>query len=147
MGLTTFVYGSFASKALAKEINLLADDIRFALLTAAHTPDQDVHDYWNDVVANEATGAGWAAGGVALGGKAALAYEPGNNRQRFDANDVSVAGVTVTWRYGVIYDRTPATDATRPLIALVDWGSTQSLVAATLSVVFSVDGFLSAVHQ
>lgn len=145
MALTSFVYGSLPAKALAKEVNLLTDDIRFALVTAAYTPNQDTHAYWSSVVANEATGTNWPAGGQALAGKAALAYETGPNRQRYDANDISVATVTVTFRYGVLYDRTPATDATRPLIMLIDWGSTQTLTASTLNVVWSPDGFLAGI--
>lgn len=37
-------------------------------------------------------------------------------------------------RYGVIYDRTPASDATRPLMFLVDFDATQSITNATFTV-------------
>jgi hypothetical protein len=40
----------------------------------------------------------------------------------------------------VIYDSTPATDATRPLIALVDFGADVSSTAATFTVTFDVRG-------
>lgn len=136
MGLTTFVYGAAPAKAFAKEINFLSDDIRLALATVLYTPDQDNHAYWSSVVANEATGTGWAAGGVALASKA-VAYDAPTNRQKFSAADLSVAGVSVSWRYGIVYDRTPATDATRPLLLLIDWGSTQTLTAGTFALTWS----------
>lgn len=43
----------------------------------------------------------------------------------FDAADPSWANSTITARYCVFYDDTPATDATKPLISLLDFGSDQ----------------------
>lgn len=52
-------------------------------------------------------------------------------------NDPSWTGITFsTVRYVVFYDRTPGTDATRPLIGIIDYGSAQSVSSAT----FTVDG-------
>ncbi len=59
---------------------------------------------------------------------------------QFDADDVSWAAATLTTRYGVIYDRTPATDATRPLLMLVDFEATQSVTGATFTVQFDSQG-------
>lgn len=58
----------------------------------------------------------------------------------FDADDVSWAASTITARYGVLYDRTPATDATRPLIALVDFDTNTSSTAATFTVAWASQG-------
>lgn len=139
MGLTTFVYGNLGAKLAAKEVNFLADDIRLALATISYTPDKDAHSYWSSVVGFEATGVGWAAGGQALAGKA-VTYDAARDRVMLDANDLAITPVTVTWRYGIVYDRTPATDATRPLLMLIDWGSTQVLTASSFALTWSVDG-------
>jgi hypothetical protein len=51
--------------------------------------------------------------------------------------DPSWSGITFsTVRYVVIYDRTPGTDATRPLIGVIDYGGAQSISNA----LFTVDG-------
>lgn len=48
----------------------------------------------------------------------------------------TIAGI----RYMVIYDSTPATDATRPLITLVDFGSDQSVTSGTFAGVLASTG-------
>ena len=53
---------------------------------------------------------------------------------QFDAANVSWASSTITARYAIIYDRTPATDATRPLIWLIDFESDQSTTNGTFQV-------------
>lgn len=58
----------------------------------------------------------------------------------FDAADVSWTTATLTARYGVIYNRTPGTDATRPLFALIDFDSNTSSTASTFQVTFPTQG-------
>lgn len=45
-----------------------------------------------------------------------------------------------TVRYLVFYNRTPATDATRPLLFLVDFGSAQSIAGGTFSFAVNAQG-------
>lgn len=101
-----------------KEIDWLDDDIRGALVTNAYTPDQDVHDYWDDVVASEASGSGYTANGQALANKT-ITYTGATNVLKLDADDLLWDPSTVTARHVVVYDRTPASDATRPLMGYV----------------------------
>lgn len=61
---------------------------------------------------------------------------------QWDGADVSWASSTVTARYAVLYDRTPATDATRPLIGLFDFGSNQTTNNGTFAVTFDALGVL-----
>jgi len=188
----------------APNIDWLSDDIRLALVTSVYTPDLALHDFWNDVSANEASGTGYTAGGNALASKtltitaanswgtiwaATTAYttgriirptagngflyrstgagtsagtEPtfpttvgatvvdgtvtwtnvGRAIVQFDAADVSWPSSTVTARYAVLYNRTPATDATRPLMGLFDFGSNQTTNNGTFQVTFDVLGTL-----
>jgi len=60
---------------------------------------------------------------------------------QFDAADPSWTSSTITARYAVIYDRTPASDATRPLLALIDFGSNQSTTNGTFAITFDALGF------
>jgi hypothetical protein len=62
---------------------------------------------------------------------------------QFDFADESRSGLTISYRYSVFYNRTPATDATRPLICLIDWGSTQTITAGTVTVTVNPQGLLA----
>ena len=184
----------------------LSDDYRMALVTSVYTPNADVDDFWNDVVANEAAGTGYTANGLTLTSKAltytaanswgvqwvaATAYGGANNQYIrptsangyiyrataagtshatteptwptvigatvtdntltwtcigrgawvWDNADPSWAGLTLAFRYGVVYNRTPATDATRPLLCYEDFGA-QSLTAQTFTVQIHPQGLL-----
>lgn len=118
-------YGQFIGKALNKEIDWDSDSIKVMLVSSAYTPNQDTHDYLDDVVGNEVTGTGYTAGGQALASKT-LTYDAGTNVIVLDAADVTWASSTITARYAVIYDDTPAGNSAKPLIAYLDMVSDQS---------------------
>lgn len=139
---TTKTYGSLITKAFNKEIDWDTDTIKVALVTSAYTPNQDTHDYWDDVSANEASGTGYTAGGATLGSKT-VTYTAGTNVTTFDAADVSWTTSTITARYAVIYDDSPATAATKPLIGYVDFGTDQSSSAGTFSIVWNASGIFT----
>jgi hypothetical protein len=136
---TTTVYGKLALTLFNKELDWDSDTIKCALVTSSYTPNQDTHQYWSDVVANEATGTGYTAGGATLASKT-ITYDGATNKTTLDAADVSWASSTITARYAVVYDATPGTDATRPLIAYVDFSSNQSSSSGTFTVTWSASG-------
>lgn len=140
---TNLIYGSTITNAFgsvssgnAPNIDYLSDTIAIALATSSYTPSQDADDFWNDVVANEvANGNGYATNGVTLANKT-ITYVGASNRADFDADDPSwTFTASISFRYAVIYDRTPATDATRPLICVIDFGATT--LATSFSISFS----------
>lgn len=200
-------YGSGSSGG-APNMDYLSDDIRHMLLTASYTPDLDAHDFLDDVVANEASGTGYTAGGFAIatktlattaanslattwagstafGGDTTAHYvrpttgngyvyraavagtssasEPtwpttvgltvtdggvtwtnaGRALMQFGCANESRTGLTISYRYSLLYNRTPASDATRPLLALYDWGSTQTITAGTVAVNMNPSGLLT----
>lgn len=69
--------------------------------------------------------------------------EIGGGISQFDAADASWSSATLTARYAVVYDSTPATDATRPLIGLLDFGSDVSSTASTFTVVWDSRGLFA----
>lgn len=85
-------------------------------VTAAYVLDQDTHDFINDVSANEATGTGVAAGGVALS-SVTTAVDGASNTVTLDAADVG--GISVTCCYVVVYVDT-GTPATSPVLSITD---------------------------
>ena len=140
--MSSKLYGSFLVKALNKEVDFDSDTIKVALLTNAYTPNQDTHDYFDDVVANEvaATG-GYTSGGITLANKT-ITYDSGTNVIKLDADDVTWSASTITARYAVVYDASPASDATRPLIGYVDFGSDQSSSSGNFTITWDATGIV-----
>lgn len=138
----TKTYGSLIGQAFAKEIDFLSDTIKVALVGSGYTPNQDTHDYWDDVSANEVTGTGYTAGGITLANKT-VGYNAGTNVTKFDADDVSWTASTITARYAVIYNDTPASASDKSLIAYVDFGSNQSSTNGTFALVWDAAGIFT----
>lgn len=138
---TTALYTKFPAKLANAEIDFDTDTIKVALVTSSYTPDQDAHDYWDDVSANEASGTGYTAGGATLGSKT-VTQDSATNKQTFDAADVSWTSSTVTARYAVIYKST-GTASTSPLIGYVDFGSNQSSSSGTFSIAWNASGIFA----
>jgi hypothetical protein len=135
------LYGQFLSQALNKEIDWDTDTIKVALLTNSYTPDQDVHNYLDDVVANEVSGTGYTAGGNTLANKT-NSYNSATNVITLDADDTTWSSSTITARYAVVYDATPATNATKPLIGYVDFGSDQSSSNGNFTITWDATGIV-----
>ena len=135
------LYGQFLSQALNKEIDWDTDTIKVALLTNAYTPDQDVHNYLDDVVTYEVSGTGYTAGGNTLANKT-NSYNSATNVITLDADDTTWSSSTITARYAVIYDATPATNATKPLIGYVDFGSDQSSSNGNFTITWDATGIV-----
>lgn len=133
------LYGSVFTKAFNKEIDFDTDVIKVALLTSAYTPNQDTHDYFDDVSAAEVTGTGYTSGGATLGNKS-VTYNPSTNEVIFDGDDTVWGSSTITARYAVVYDASPATNATRPLIGYVDFTSDQSSTNGNFTITWDATG-------
>jgi len=125
MAVTAFMYGLGLKAFANKQIDWDTDSIYVALLTSSYTPDQDVHDYFDDVTAFQASGTGYTSGGQALAGLV-LSYDAASNEMRMSASNSVWTPSSLTARYAVVYDRTPSTDATRPLISYVDFGASET---------------------
>jgi hypothetical protein len=135
------LYGQFLQKALNKEVDFDSDTIKVALLTSSYSPNQDTHDYYDDVVANEVTGTGYTTGGATLASKTST-YDSANNVIVLDAADVTWSSSTITARYAVVYDDTPATNGTKPLIGYVDFGSDQSSTNGNFTITWDATGIV-----
>lgn len=135
------LYGQFLQQALNKEVDWDTDTIKVALLSNAYTPDQDAHNYFDDVVAHEVTGTGYTAGGLTLANKTNT-YNSATNVIVLDADDVTWSASTITARYAVVYDATPATNATKPLIGYVDFGSDQSSSNGNFTITWDSTGIV-----
>lgn len=134
------IYNSFKAKIMDGSIDLDTDTIKVALVTSSYTPDQDTHDFFDDVT-NEVTGTGYTAGGASLASKV-VSQDNTDNEGVFDAADVTWASSTITARGAVVYKST-GTASTSPLICYLDFGSDQSSSAGDFTIQWNSEGILN----
>ncbi len=134
------LFGLLFTALWNKEIDYDSDDIRVMLTTSTYVPAQDTHDYYDDVT-NEVTGTGYTANGESLASKT-VTYTAATNKHVLDAADVTWSASTITARIAVIYDRTPATDVTRPLISYQDFESDQSSSGGDFTIQWNASGII-----
>jgi hypothetical protein len=142
MAVTAYWYGNAMLSILNKEIDWAADAIKVSLHTVTYTPDQDAHNYYDDVT-NEVGASGTYSAGGALIGTPTIGYTAGTNVIKLDGDDVAWTGATITARYAVIYDSTPGSAATNPLIAYVDFGANVTSTAGTFTITWAAGGILT----
>lgn len=135
------LYGNFLAKALNKEVDFDSDTIKVALVSSSYTPNQDTHDYWDDVVSYEVTGTGYTSGGATLASKT-VSYDSANNVIVLDAADVTWSSSTITARYAVVYDDSGSTNAAKALIGYVDFGSDQSSTNGNFTITWDSTGIV-----
>jgi hypothetical protein len=110
--------------------------MKMALTTSSYTPNQDTHDYFDDVT-NEVSGTNYTAGGSALATKV---NSNTLNVVKFDADDVTWATSTITARRAVLYDSTPGTSGTNPLMLWIDFGADKSSESGSFTIQFNASG-------
>lgn len=126
-----------------EEIDLLSDTIKVALCTSSYSPNQDTHDYFDDVT-NEVPGTGnYTTGGQQIANDT-LTYTSGTNVMKYDGDDMSWASSTISnARVAVIYDSTPGTAGTNPLIGYCTFDGDVSTSAGTLAIAWDSAGILT----
>lgn len=139
MAVSAKVYASFFLTLENKEIDLDSDTLKVMLCTSSYTPNQTTHKYKSDIT-NEVSGTGYTATGAALTSVTAT-----NSGLVFtlDAADTSWTTSTITARYAIVYDSTPSTDATRPLIMYVDFGADVVSTAGTFLITWNASGLMT----
>ena len=138
--MASLTYNSFKKHIMNGGIDLDSDTIMCALVTSDYTPDQDAHEYWDDVT-NEVVGVGYTADGDEIEGKA-VTQDDTDNEGVFDGDDVAWTGATITARAAVIWKDT-GTDATSPLIRYHDFGENKSTTGTTFSITWAAEGILN----
>lgn len=142
MAVTTFWYGKAFLSILNKEVDWMADDIGVSLHTSLYVPNQDTHDYYNDVNNEVGDSGDYAAGGQLLTVKT-IDYTGGTNVIKLSAAPTVWTGATITARYVVIYDATPGVAATDPLLGYVDFGGNVSCTNGTFTITWGAGGIFT----
>lgn len=137
--MASLVYNSYKEDLLNGNIDLTNDTIKLALVTSSYTPDQDAHDFFNDVT-NEVSGTGYTAGGKTL--SVTVSQDDTDNEGVFDAADVSWTSSTITARGAVIYKDT-GNAATSNLICYIDFVTDRSSSNDIFTIQFDAEGILN----
>lgn len=138
MAVTAYAYSNFAKFVNNGDIDFDTDTIKVMLTTSSYTPNQDTHDYVDDIT-NEVSGTGYTAGGATLASKTNTIS---TNVNTLDAADVTWSSSTITARYGVIYKDT-GTPSTSPLIAYIDFGEDMSSSSSDFTISWNASGILT----
>lgn len=130
MAVVAYWYAGAFLQAFDKEIDFLADDIAVSLHTSSYVPNQDTHDYFNDLTNQLSTANGYTAEdgtgtGKLLGTKTNTNT---NNVVTFDAADSAwtSSGAGFTARIAVLSDVTTNTTTTDPLLLWTDFGANET---------------------
>ncbi|MGW4123633.1 hypothetical protein [Nocardia sp. NPDC004711] len=139
MAMTPNFYGGFFMSLANKEVDFDSDAIKAMLVTSAYTFDK-AHRYKSQLGATEITGTGYTAGGITVP-TPAFAFDGANSRFQLTGGNLSWPGATWTnARQLILYDSSPATDATRPLIARIDFGADTPVTSSTFQVTWDALG-------
>lgn len=125
MAVTTYWYAKAFIAAFNKEIDWNSDTIKATLHTSSYVPDQDTHDYQNDLTNELSTANGYTAGGLTV---SSPTITSSTNVVTLDSADPqwTSSGAGFTARILVISDATPGTTATNPLILWSDFGQDET---------------------
>jgi hypothetical protein len=119
----------------------VGNTIKCSLHTNTYVPAQDTDQFFS-AATNEISGTGYSAGGVTLTTKT-LTYDAASNEARLDADDASWTSATFSARNAVVYNSTPGTAATNPVMGYVNFGaSDQSVSAGTFTIQWDATGVL-----
>jgi len=138
--MANVIYNAFKKNIMNGSIDLDSDTIKVMLVTSSYTPDQDNHDYKDDVT-NEVSGTGYTAGGATLANKS-VTQDNTNDKGVFDADDVTWSNSTITARGAVLYKDT-GDASTSPLICYFDFGEDKSSSSGDFTIQWNADGILN----
>lgn len=136
---TSKVYGKAMQTLLNKEWDFDSDTIVAALCSSSYAPDQDTHDYADDIT-NELAVSGYSR--VTLSGKT-VTYTAGTNTIKLDCDDFAFPSMTTTdVRYIVFFADTGA-DSVSPLILYLDLGAAVAISSNVLNVAIATAGLIT----
>jgi hypothetical protein len=140
------VYSPAALALGTAGFNLSSDTIVCLLLGSGYTPDATAHSTFANVSAQEVTGTGYTAGGLAL---TSQSWTTSGGVATFTAANVTWANSTITARYAVLVRRAGASLVSGDrLLAYVDLtgGGTISSTSAAFTIQWNASGIFTMTH-
>lgn len=135
MAITTKWYGNGLLKLVTGQIDADTDTFKVLLTTSTYVPDQDAHDFRDDVT-NEITGTGYTAGGLTLAG-VSVTYDAASNEVRLLWNDASWSSASFTARNAVVYKSRGGAASADELLFYIDFGADQTVSSGTFTLDFT----------
>lgn len=130
---------------LNKEIDFITDDISVTLHTVTYVPNQDTHDFFDDLTNQLATANGYTAEDGTGSGKLMAGKTHANTLEvsTLDGNDTAwtSSGAGFTARIAVLSDTTSNVTTTDPLILWTDFGQNETASGGgTFTIVWNASG-------
>lgn len=127
-------YGLGLKGVVTGAIDLDTDTFKLMLTSSSYTPDQDAHDYRNDVTNEVGDSGTYAAGGATLSG-VAVTYDAATNEVRVKwTSPVSFTSATITARTAVIYKSRGGASSADELLAYCTEAGDITSTAGTFSI-------------
>jgi hypothetical protein len=153
MAASFTLYSSFRKYVLDGTIDLDTDTLKLMLVTSDYVPSI-AHDVLADVTASPSPEVvavaspsnGYTAGGKALEGQV-VSNTDSPSQGIFDANDVVWAGLTATFRYGILYAEKSVSPLVNPLIGYILFDTTPAdivLTATNFTVQWNSSGIITS---
>jgi hypothetical protein len=145
MTVTAVMYGGFLQSLANKQINFNSDTFKVVLLGSGYTPS-DSHRYYSDISANEVTGTGYTAGGLAL---SAPTVSYASDTLTVGASAViqwTSSTISNAW-YAAVVDVTPGSASTNPLVSYVAFGQAESDTGGTFQITWGANGIAQITHS
>lgn len=138
MAVTAKAYGSAMTRFVSGDIDYATDTIKCALTTASYVPNQDTHDYADDIT-NELTGGNYARQTLAT---KTVDYTAGTNELVLSCANITFANLTAAEIRLAVFFKDTGVASTSPLIAYMDFGANQSASGQNLILEVPADGIL-----
>jgi hypothetical protein len=128
-------------------VNLTTSTIKMMLVTGAYSPNQNTHDFRDDLGATEVSGTGYTAGGNVL--STVTVSMDGSGNVTIDANDPAtwsqdVGGFTNARRAIIYVARGGAASADELIAYSNDFGADIGNAAADLTVLLNASGLITS---
>lgn len=139
--MANVIYNAFKKYIMDGSIDLKNDTIKVMLVTSSYTPDQDSHEYRDDIT-NEVSATGYTSGGQTLSG-VTVSVDNTDNEGVFDAEDVTWENATITARGAVIYKARGGSSDADELICYIDFGENKSSSAGNFTIQWGSEGIIN----
>lgn len=137
-------YNSFLQLLCSSAMSFSNDNIAAILLNNSYAPNVATHKYLADLSTYEIPSTG---GYVRQSVSSKTVTLNGTGQTVFDCADIDFgSNVSLTARYLVLVDITPATDATRPLLGYVDLNNGGSVPVTSVNSSFRIDINVSGLY-
>lgn len=139
MAVTAYWYARAFTSVFNKLYDLVGgtDDTYVALTSSSYTPNQDTHDFFNDVTNELPSAGGYTANGQQL---TSDDFTQSTNVLTWDSTDPSWTTATFTARRAVYYAKLGGASSADPLVCWVDFGADEVVAAGTFTIVQSGSG-------